>query len=36
VKTCETYYQAFQFVLWASRNPREAMEFAMFETEGTA
>jgi hypothetical protein len=36
IKTCETYYQAFQFVLWASRKPRAAMEFAMFETEGTA
>ena len=36
VKACETYYQAFQFVLWAGRTPREAMDFAMFETAGVA
>ena len=36
VKACETHYQAFQFVLWAGRSPREAMEFAMFETAGAA
>jgi hypothetical protein len=36
VKTCETYYQSFQFVLWAGRSPREAMDFAMFETAGAA
>ncbi len=28
----ETYYQAFQFVLWANRGPREAIAFAAFET----
>ena len=33
---CETYYQAFQFVLWANRAPREAIAFATFETRGTA
>ena len=32
VDACETYYQAFQFVLWANRDPREAMAFATFET----
>jgi len=36
VRTCETYYSAFQFVLWAGRAPREALEFAMFETQGSA
>ncbi len=36
LRTCETYYAAFQFVLWAGRNPREALEFAMFETQGSA
>ena len=35
-KTCETYFAAFQFVLWAGRSPREALEFAMFETVGSA
>jgi len=36
IKACETYYQSFQFVLWAGRSPREAMDFAMFETVGAA
>ena len=36
VKACETYYQSFQFVLWAGRSPREAMDFAMFATVGNA
>ena len=33
---CENYYQAFQFVLWAGRSPKEAMDLAMFETHGNA
>ena len=36
LKACESYYQAFQFVLWAGRAPREAMDLAMFETQGNA
>jgi len=36
IKACETYYASFQFVLWASRSPREALDFAMFETVGAA
>jgi hypothetical protein len=36
IAACETYFQAFQFVLWADRNPREAMAFATFETRGAA
>jgi len=36
VAACETYYQAFQFVLWANREPREAIAFAAFETQGSA
>jgi hypothetical protein len=36
VNACETYYQAFQFVLWADRDPREALTFAAFETSGSA
>jgi hypothetical protein len=36
VSACETYYQAFQFVLWADRSPREALAFAAFETRGSA
>ena len=36
VSSCETYFQAFQFVLWADRSPREAIAFAAFETRGAA
>jgi hypothetical protein len=36
VNACETYYQAFQFVLWGDRGPREAIALAAFETSGTA
>jgi hypothetical protein len=33
---CERYYQAFQFVLWAGKSPRDALESSMFETSGQA
>ena len=33
---CERHYQAFQFVLWAGKSPREALEAIMFETSGEA
>ena len=36
IEACERYYQAFQFVIWAGRNAREAMEAALFETSGEA
>ncbi|PNG25843.1 YbjN domain-containing protein [Methylocella silvestris] len=36
VKACERYYQAFQFVVWAGKNGREAIETVMFETQGEA
>ena len=36
VSACETYFQAFQFVLWADRSPAEAVAFAAFETRGAA
>jgi hypothetical protein len=36
INACETYFQAFQFVLWADRDPREAMAMAAFETRGAA
>ena len=29
---CERYYPAFQFVVWAGKSAREAMDSAMFET----
>jgi hypothetical protein len=34
--SCERHYQAFQFVLWAGKNAREALESTMFETRGEA
>ena len=33
---CERYYQAFQFVVWAGKSAREAMDAAMFHTTGEA
>jgi hypothetical protein len=33
---CERYYQAFQFVIWAGKPAREAIDAAMFETAGEA
>ncbi|MBG53247.1 MAG: YbjN domain-containing protein [Alphaproteobacteria bacterium] len=36
VEACDRYYPAFNFVLWAGRNPQEAMAAALFETHGTA
>jgi hypothetical protein len=34
--SCERYFPAFQFVIWAGKSAREAMESAMFETAGQA
>ena len=34
--TCERYFSAFQFVVWAGKTPKEALEAAMFETSGEA
>ena len=36
VDACERYYQAFQYLLWAGKSPREAIETALFETRGEA
>ena len=33
---CERYYQAFQYVVWAGKESREALVSTMFETEGRA
>lgn len=33
---CERYYQAFQFVVWAGKEAREALSSTMFATEGQA
>lgn len=36
VDACERYFQAFQFVLWAGKTAREAIEGVLFVTEGEA
>ena len=36
VLACERYYQACQFVVWAGKNGRDALETAMIETRGEA
>lgn len=36
LEACERYYQAFQFVVWAGKESREALASSMFETEGRA
>ncbi len=33
---CERYYQAFQLVVWAGYNAKEALDCALFETQGNA
>lgn len=33
---CERHYQAFQFVAWSDKSPREALDAALFETVGEA
>ena len=36
VEACERYFQSFQFVVWAGKTAREAIEGAMIETAGEA
>jgi hypothetical protein len=36
LETSERYFQAFQFVVWAGKNAREALDATMFETSGEA
>jgi len=36
VAACERYFQSFNFVLWAGKSAREALETALFETVGEA
>ncbi len=33
---CERYFPAFQFVVWAGKSAREALDASMFETQGQA
>jgi hypothetical protein len=36
LEACEHYYPAFQFVIWAGKSAREAMDAVMFVTAGEA
>lgn len=36
VEACERHYQAFQFIVWAGKSAREALDSVLFETEGNA
>ena len=36
VEACERYYQAFQFVVWAGKSARDALDATLFETSGKA
>jgi hypothetical protein len=36
LEACETYYQAFQFVVWSGMDAKSAMEAVLFETVGEA
>lgn len=36
LNACERYFPAFQFVLWAGKSAREALDAAVFETSGEA
>jgi len=36
LEACERYFTAFQFVVWAGKTAREALDAAMFETSGEA
>lgn len=36
VETCERYYQAFQFVVWAGETAADALDSVLFETLGEA
>jgi hypothetical protein len=36
IDACERYFPAFQFVVWAGKTAREALEATLFETAGEA
>jgi len=36
LEACERYFTAFQFVVWAGKAARDALDAAMFETSGEA
>ncbi len=36
LESCERYFQAFQFVVWAGHSAEKSLEGALFETSGNA
>ena len=36
IESVERYFPAFQFVVWAGKSAREAMDATLFETVGEA
>ena len=36
IESCERYYQAFQFVVWASKSAQESLDSVLFGTAGEA
>ena len=36
LESCERYFPAFQFVVWAGKSAREALDAAIFDTRGQA
>ncbi len=36
LESCERYYQAFQFVVWAGKSASDALKSIMFDTQGQA
>ena len=36
IESCDRYYQAFQFVVWAGKSAQEALDMVLFETIGEA
>lgn len=36
LEACERYFQAFQFVVWAGKDSKDALDAVLFETHGNA
>ena len=36
LESCERYFPAFQFVIWAGKDAKDALDGALFETQGSA
>jgi hypothetical protein len=36
IETCERFFPAFQFLIWAGYTPQSALESSLFETRGDA